>query len=493
MSSGSSSCTSCESGKYSNQTGQSSCVECEAGTYNPATGSTSSSSCLNCPSGTYLPFSGASSLSNCIDCSSGRHGTGSGKTDDDDCALCQAGKFTSSSGQPSCTDCSIDSIQPSSGQSACSSCPYGFCTNNQTGQTSCVDCSNLYIITNVSGCVDNMEDGSTCPTAGGVELTILGSGWNFSVVSEASVTVGGSDCVVTGVGSGLVTFLLGEGVGLDLDVVVTKASQGTSGSSTKLSFSSASIDSVHGCDDFEDLPDPDDTSVCSRVGLDEVTVSGNNFGPDQASVFIGGVKATLIPLSSRGLSGWEQNTTIVRVPSGSGLSVGVNVLQMSGELSDGVRMLSYKSCDPGFYNLRNDSAGIYDCVECALGFYNLASESFSCELCPSGSYCSSSSIYSCYSVISGSSSDSGSFDASDCVCPASFLDAGGSCTCAVGYGYDGGLDACVECELGKYKDETTKTSCSECPGSMETVGLGFDDVSDCVSIEFVGGWWFVYM
>ena len=28
-------------------------------------------------------------------------------------------------------------------------------------------------------------------------------------------------------------------------------------------------------------------------------------------------------------------------------------------------MLSYKSCDPGYYNLRNESTGIYDCVECA--------------------------------------------------------------------------------------------------------------------------------
>ena len=128
----------------------------------------------------------------------------------------------------------------------------------------------------------------------------------------AEVTVGGSDCDVTVVGSGLVSCLLDEGVGLDLDVVVTKSSQGTSGSSIKLSFSSASIDSIHGCDDSEALPHSDGTSACSRDGLDEVTVSGNNFGPDQAIVLIGGVKAVVIPLSSRGLSGWEQNITIVR-------------------------------------------------------------------------------------------------------------------------------------------------------------------------------------
>ena len=42
--------------------------------------------------------------------------------------------------------------------------------------------------------VGNIVDGSTydCPTAGGVELTIFGSGWDFLNVSEASVTVGGS-------------------------------------------------------------------------------------------------------------------------------------------------------------------------------------------------------------------------------------------------------------------------------------------------------------
>ena len=69
---------------------------------------------------------------------------------------------------------------------------------------------------------------------------------------------------------------------------------------------------------------------------------------------------------------------------------------------------------------------------------------------------------------------------SDCVCPSSFLEAGESCTCDVGYGYDGGLDACVECTLGKYKDGVSKTSCSECPDIMETVGLGSVNVSDCV-------------
>ena len=52
-----------------------------------------------------------------------------------------------------------------------------------------------------------------------------------------------------------------------------------------------------------------------------------------------------------------------------------------------------------------------------------------------------------------------------------FLDDGGSCVCGPGDGYDGGLDACVACALGKYKDDVSKTSCSDCPDIMETVGL----------------------
>ena len=79
--------------------------------------------------------------------------------------------------------------------------------------------------------------------------------------------------------------------------------------------------SIQGCDDTEALPDVDGTSACSRDGIDEVTVTGDNFSPDQASVLIGGVKAIIVLLTARGLPGWEQNTTIVQVSAGSGLGL----------------------------------------------------------------------------------------------------------------------------------------------------------------------------
>ena len=68
--------------------------------------------------------------------------------------------------------------------------------------------------------------------------------------------------------------------------------------------------SVHGCDDTEALPDDNGTSACSRDGIDEVTVSGNNFGYPTSPAFVqvGGFKGSQIPLSARGLTGWEQNT-----------------------------------------------------------------------------------------------------------------------------------------------------------------------------------------
>ena len=39
----------------------------------------------------------------------------------------------------------------------------------------------------------------------------------------------------------------------------------------------------------------------------------------------------------------------------------------------------------------------------------------------------------------------GSDNVSDCVCPSSFFDDGGSCLCAIGYGYDVVTDVCSAC------------------------------------------------
>ena len=112
------------------------------------------------------PSSGGSLIDDCLDCPVGRSGAIDGSSDSDDCPLCMPGSYSPSVGQLSCTNCSIDTIQSVAGQFFCSPCPFGSCTNNSEGQTSCVNCSNLYDITSVFGCVDNIGDGSTsdCPT-----------------------------------------------------------------------------------------------------------------------------------------------------------------------------------------------------------------------------------------------------------------------------------------------------------------------------------------
>ena len=165
------------------------------------------------------------------------------------------------------------------------------------------------------------------------------------------------------------------------------------------------------------------------------------------------------------------------------------MLQKGGELSDGIRMLSYKSCDPGFYNSLNTQLGFYDCVECDLGYYNSENEVFECLACSAGSFCNSSFSISCESVLSKSSSPPNSWNSANCSCVSNLQLYEDDCLCQPGFGYLGSSDSCFPCASGEYKAGWDLDSCLVCPdphmSSLASSSLESDCVCDFPFVELI--------
>ena len=92
-----------------------------------------------------------------------------------------------------------------------------------------------------------------------------------------------------------------------------------------------------------------------------VTVRGHSFGPQHASVMIGGELATQVDLASNGFTGETdaQTVALARLPAGSGTTISINIIQKNGEVSEGKKLLGYEPCPAGTFNTLNNS-GMYD-------------------------------------------------------------------------------------------------------------------------------------
>ncbi|EAR81923.2 GCC2 and GCC3 family protein (macronuclear) [Tetrahymena thermophila SB210] len=161
--SGSTGCTICQSGQYSDVQTQGQCIACPAGTYSSNNGS---SSCNQCNEGQYASGTGnrscqscGSTLTNtddfsgckCIDlnaikpaanpscvCNSGYIGSpATSKNSQLSCTACPAGQFTDSG---KCSPCGVGTFSSGTANSACSKCLAGQFANG-TGNTKCQACA----------------------------------------------------------------------------------------------------------------------------------------------------------------------------------------------------------------------------------------------------------------------------------------------------------------------------------------------------------------
>jgi hypothetical protein len=79
-----------------------------------------------------------------------------------------------------------------------------------------------------------------------------------------------------------------------------------------------------------------------------ITVTGSNFGPQHATIMIGGVVAEQVDLSTYGLNGSEQTTAMAILP---GVGLTVLVIQSGGEVSAAKKQLSYAVASVSIYTV----------------------------------------------------------------------------------------------------------------------------------------------
>jgi len=122
----------CAAGSYQASVASTSCSSCDAGKYTVTLGVSASSSCLSCSSGFYA----VESSSSCTSCSAGTYQASTGSTS---CSSCLAGSYSAASASV-CSNCAAGTFQTGTNSMSCTSCSAGFYTS-ATGSTSCLSCS----------------------------------------------------------------------------------------------------------------------------------------------------------------------------------------------------------------------------------------------------------------------------------------------------------------------------------------------------------------
>ena len=129
-------CVACETGKVSNSTLQSTCYTCEVGKVSVPNTSGLRTLCRDCPEGTYMPFPGQDrSTDICKLCEAGRYQNNTGEGD---CVDCEVGKY-SEAGAEECILCDPNEFADTEGSVTCEPCPAGTIAVG-TGNAECEPC-----------------------------------------------------------------------------------------------------------------------------------------------------------------------------------------------------------------------------------------------------------------------------------------------------------------------------------------------------------------
>ena len=145
-------CTTCPTGWYNNDSGETSCVPCQAGTTN----NTAHTSCTNCTSGKKSRTGGM--------CETTCTGNSVNSSTENKCSTCGDGQYYDNS---NCTDCPIGWIKSQTmiaSNGACVECPTG--KVNNINRTQCQQCETGKQL-NSTNCED-CQPGKFNPTVGGI-------------------------------------------------------------------------------------------------------------------------------------------------------------------------------------------------------------------------------------------------------------------------------------------------------------------------------------
>lgn len=278
-----------------------------------------------------------------------------------------------------------------------------------------------------------------CPTAGNVNMTVYGDGF----LEPTAVYVNGDECFLTMRTNDYVFCTLPSGTGISLSVIVTSGSQYFEVPSM-LSYAAPRIFRMTSeqCTNIDSI----NLVNCPRQGGVSLTLEGENFGAQGATVYIGGVSCTNVQHYND--TSLAHNIIYCVLPQGSRTQRSVVVFQRYGELSAEQAYISYTQCQPGMQDIN------YQCMPCKAGTYTDTEGQSECKDCAPGSYNTEAGLSSCSACRSGTYSLVGSSTCSNC--PKGTFSTGnaGSCTtCSVGtYSPDTSANTCLPCSYGGTSD-----------------------------------------
>ncbi|EKX42138.1 hypothetical protein GUITHDRAFT_74103 [Guillardia theta CCMP2712] len=123
---------------------------------------------------------------------------------------------------------------------------------------------------------------------------------------------------------------------------------------------------------------------------------------------------------------------------------------------------------------------IQGCTNCPLGTAIGTTGSTACQLCGVGAYADQRGTTSCSSCPQYfTTSGMGSISYDNCTCiPTFYRQNSSTCSCNVGKTFNG-LDTCVSCNIGYYKDQVSLAACTQCPQYFTTASTGSTSYADC--------------
>lgn len=200
-------CTPCGAGTYADDTGSDTCKDCPVGTYHAGLEKTMETDCQVCTAGHETntgTSTGGTSCTSCdpgkysdtgIECQNCEHGTyhtSGGLTSQNDCKTCGSGHYQPPNDPTACTPCT-DGLYSTDSKIGCQYCPSGHKSNAFEGATTCHECpSGTYQWPTFSGQPNHLCQ--NCPTGKTHTLT--------AQVDESSCTacdpgfiVDGTNCI----------------------------------------------------------------------------------------------------------------------------------------------------------------------------------------------------------------------------------------------------------------------------------------------------------
>jgi hypothetical protein len=431
-------CLFCDSGYYQDQEGSSGCTPCPRGSYSQkngtyngaanctlcsprtAQGSTAQISCSDCDSGKY---SDASGLTACHICDAGRYSLKLNGTEGPlECVECAEGTYSSSPGSATCLPCDSGYASNSTGAQRCIPCPIGTKSSESgTGSSACVDCfAGQYTQSPASAICGSCLPGtySDIPSASGCKPCKAGK---YQPTSSASYC---SDCTVgTFSSSGNVACsTCGPGRYFSSAVDI--------GSSTGTCIACevgryASLGGLGECTPCEQgYYAPTETSRICTPAPKGTFVAGNT-----SNAFVECPAGTAAPETA--------SITCVICPDGT--------------FSDTNGTISCTSCAAGRWTrgLTQQTT----CWPCEYGYFGTNGQT--CDLCTAGT---------------SSNGEQGQTTCGQCI--------GGTYT-----SYDGASN-CTICQVGKASSGQLRTSCSDCVGIQFSDEPGLGSCKRCSSGQY---------